>query len=268
MNSYRNIMEVLVEQEARRQLGAIDDDRPLEISEVVSYALNRLPTLYASTNKGLKFQLKRGHMDYGSQIFQVVQSAIAAVSQQPQQTTTPIRPEDRAEWAEVVGGATRIAKQRKVSSQWQSITHPSIPGVAIRPTLAARYRAFPNSHPDLLAATVSASAVATPLQLPVSTSALEADGTPVNRLPIPASDEIPTLLNANEGMEFFAPTAEQCEIVPSIEVAQSSIAPSEDEITNLFYAGEQAPAIDSLLQWIEETDEAWWDGVFSQSKSA
>lgn len=260
-------MEVLVEQEARRQLGAVNDDRPLELSEVVSYALNRLPTLYASTKQGLQFQLQRGHMDYGSQIFQVVQSAIAAVSQHPQ-TTTPIRPEDRAEWAEVIGGATRVAKQRKLSSKWQPIARSPIPGVAVRPTLAARYRAFPRNHSAPCAATVAELEVATPPQARLLPSPLEVDAKAVQRLPVAASDEIPTLLDANEGMEFFAPTAEQPEIVPSIEIAQPSISPSEGEITNLFYASEQAPAIDSLLQWIEETDEEWWDGVFSQSKSA
>lgn len=76
--SYVNVMEDIVAQEVRGQLSKmpqwIRQSRKLE--EVSAYALNRLPTLYASSQKGWKHQHEFAQRELKHQIKEVVREAV------------------------------------------------------------------------------------------------------------------------------------------------------------------------------------------------
>lgn len=92
MKTYQNIMELLVEKEVERQIQALPQQTAdwIEPIHVVTYALNRLPTLYANSEEGLGYQLRKGEQGYGARIAQAVHWAILAVQRDPLQHRTPI----------------------------------------------------------------------------------------------------------------------------------------------------------------------------------
>lgn len=90
---YCNVMESLVEQEVSRQLSKLSSQmvsylRPVEI---VTYALNRLPALYACSERGFEQQIKRARQEQGPQIVQAVRWAIMAVQQDPLRKFVPLK---------------------------------------------------------------------------------------------------------------------------------------------------------------------------------
>jgi hypothetical protein len=93
MEPYKNVMEILVEQEVLRQLNAL----PARVSsyikqtELLAFALNQLPPLYATSEKGLDYQLAKGSAKFAAQITQSVQRAIAAVRRDPLRSHVPLR---------------------------------------------------------------------------------------------------------------------------------------------------------------------------------
>ena len=96
---YRNIMETLVEKEVSRQIGKLPPQvanylRPVEI---ITYALNRLPALYACSERGLQQQLKKAQQEQGPQIVQAVRWAIMAVQQDPLRKFVPFKQEEQAQ---------------------------------------------------------------------------------------------------------------------------------------------------------------------------
>jgi hypothetical protein len=94
---YRNVMEGLVEQEVARQLSKLPGQmvsylRPVEI---VTYALNRLPALYACSERGVDQQTRKAKQEQGPQIVQAVRWAIMAVQQDPLRKFVPIKPAEQ-----------------------------------------------------------------------------------------------------------------------------------------------------------------------------
>jgi len=79
--SSRNVMEILVVEEVERQI----HDLPSKIAkyikpiEVTAYALNRLPGLYATSERGWQRQLNRGRTDFSEQVTITVRQAVIAV---------------------------------------------------------------------------------------------------------------------------------------------------------------------------------------------
>ncbi|MEM1308081.1 MAG: late competence development ComFB family protein [Cyanobacteria bacterium P01_D01_bin.71] len=90
--AYINVMESLVAQEVENQLQRIPARvrRYLKLEEVVTYALNRLPTLYASSQKGWQYQQKMASQDMEHQIADAVRQAIAAVQVDPLRLSQPL----------------------------------------------------------------------------------------------------------------------------------------------------------------------------------
>ncbi|WP_013324495.1 late competence development ComFB family protein [Gloeothece verrucosa] len=86
-----NVMEVLVQQEIEKQLRDYSCRlKPyLNRVEVATFALNRLPALYASTIDGKNYQIALGKK-YQQQITLAVRRAIAAVERDPLRTSKPI----------------------------------------------------------------------------------------------------------------------------------------------------------------------------------
>lgn len=90
---YVNVMELLVAEEVDRQLANLPErvSKYIKRTEVETFALNRLPALYASSEKGLQHQYDRALQDYKSQIFSAVRQAFAAVQIDPIRLSQPLQ---------------------------------------------------------------------------------------------------------------------------------------------------------------------------------
>lgn len=90
---YVNVMELLVAEEVDRQLASLPErvSKYIKRTEVETFALNRLPALYASSEKGLKHQYDRALHDFKTQIFNAVRQAFAAVQVDPIRLSQPLK---------------------------------------------------------------------------------------------------------------------------------------------------------------------------------
>jgi len=89
---YINVMEMLVAEEVSRQLASLPErvSKYVKRTEVETFALNRLPALYASSEKGLQHQYDRALHDYKPQIVSAVRQAFAAVQVDPIRLSQPL----------------------------------------------------------------------------------------------------------------------------------------------------------------------------------
>ena len=96
---YRNIMELLVEQEVNRQLSKFSPQvaQYFRSVEIITYALNRLPSLYACSERGLEQQMKKAKQSHSQEITQAVRWAIMAIRQDPLRQFIPIDPQQQGE---------------------------------------------------------------------------------------------------------------------------------------------------------------------------
>lgn len=90
-NSYKNIMEILVDEEIDQQTCAwsLEEAQRINRIEVAAHALNHLPPLYASSQEGVTLQYERARQDYLQTITTAVSDALAAVKQIPWKGSTP-----------------------------------------------------------------------------------------------------------------------------------------------------------------------------------
>ena len=97
METYRNIMEFLVEEEVRRQLKTFPAQtaKVIRPAEVIAHALNHLPVLYATSREGFEHQCRKGRRNYGAQIERVVCQAMNIVQTHPLQNRTPLRTQQK-----------------------------------------------------------------------------------------------------------------------------------------------------------------------------
>jgi len=88
----RNVMEILVSEEIERQISRLPSNIKKFINpiEVATYALNRLPALYASSQQGFNKQKIRGRSEYSVKITQEVRKGFAAVQQDLLRSSTPL----------------------------------------------------------------------------------------------------------------------------------------------------------------------------------
>ena len=100
----RNIMEVLVEEEIERQIKRYDDNIKKHINriEVATYALNRLPPLYASCHEGFNKQKIKGRKEHSANITKTVRQAFAAVQKDLLRNSTPLMAEIKSESQEAL----------------------------------------------------------------------------------------------------------------------------------------------------------------------
>lgn len=98
--TYQNVMEVLVNEEVDRQMKQIPPKlvEYIDRVEVATYALNRLPPLYASSQEGQRHQQVRGKQKYNNEISTAVRQAFAAVQRDPLRRSTPLTREEAAEY--------------------------------------------------------------------------------------------------------------------------------------------------------------------------
>lgn len=88
----RNVMEVLVSEEIERQINRLPSNIKKFINpiEVATYALNRLPALYASSQQGFNKQKIKGRSEYTVKITQEVRKGFAAVQKDLLRSSTPL----------------------------------------------------------------------------------------------------------------------------------------------------------------------------------
>jgi hypothetical protein len=90
--TYRNVMEPLVIEEVERQFGKLAPKvvSYLNKTEVIAYALNRLPPLYATSEQGWQQQHNRARKTMNTQIVTAVRQAIAAIQRDPLRSAAPL----------------------------------------------------------------------------------------------------------------------------------------------------------------------------------
>jgi len=91
--AYINVMELLVAEELEKQVHGLPPRvlKYMKRVEVETYALNRLPSLYASSEKGWQHQYDRAKREFRNQIKSAVRQAIAAVQIDPIRTSKPLQ---------------------------------------------------------------------------------------------------------------------------------------------------------------------------------
>ena len=88
----QNVMELLVKEEIERQVNRypVNLKKYINKLEVATYALNRLPALYASSHKGKNQQKIIGKKKFKHQITMAVRQGLAAVQRDPLRVSTPL----------------------------------------------------------------------------------------------------------------------------------------------------------------------------------
>lgn len=113
MSSCRNALEELVIEEAESQykkLGA-DVKKRVDLSEVIAYTLNRLPPMYATTQRGWVQQRKKADQEMGAAITKTVRNGFLSTQSDVLRQTDPIPAH------ELISQARSLAKLRKLFSK-------------------------------------------------------------------------------------------------------------------------------------------------------
>lgn len=89
---YRNALEPLVTKEVMRQLKQMPPKlaKYLNPAQIVAYALNRLPALYATSIEGWIRQQQKAEKELSAQIVLAVRQGCAAVQRDPLKCSTPL----------------------------------------------------------------------------------------------------------------------------------------------------------------------------------
>lgn len=90
-NSYKNIMEILVDEEIDQQTCAwsLEEAQRINRIEVAAHALNNLPPLYASSQEGITRQYEYAQRECYHSIETAVSDALATVKEMPWKGSTP-----------------------------------------------------------------------------------------------------------------------------------------------------------------------------------
>jgi hypothetical protein len=96
---HRNVMEMLVAEEIERQIVRLPSNIQKFVNpiEVATYALNRLPALYASSQQGFNKQKLKGRSEHSVKITQEVRKGFAAIQQDLLRNSTPLQAENESE---------------------------------------------------------------------------------------------------------------------------------------------------------------------------
>ncbi|MGF1602709.1 MAG: late competence development ComFB family protein [Thermosynechococcaceae cyanobacterium] len=93
--TYTNVTELLVKEEIKKQTANLNANwtESLSLSEIIAYALNRLPSRYATSQEGLYRLRQLMQQKLGKQIEATVGEALRVIHKQPR-LTTPLRPHE------------------------------------------------------------------------------------------------------------------------------------------------------------------------------
>jgi hypothetical protein len=89
---YSNILEKLVASIAVRQMARLNPElaERIPIEEVVAYTLNRLPPMYATSDRGFKALHMRAKSELANQIISTMRQGIMKVGQTPHKSVPPL----------------------------------------------------------------------------------------------------------------------------------------------------------------------------------
>jgi len=115
--TYRNVMESLVVEEVEKQFQALPAKVASYVNkaEIIAFALNRLPALYATSEKGWQQQRERARKEMDSRIVTAVRQAIAAVQRDPLRVVVPLRVEDNHEAQLALQGLRALLQREELS---------------------------------------------------------------------------------------------------------------------------------------------------------
>jgi len=121
MTSLKNVLEEIVVLEVQEQLKHLSPTarEAINLSEVAAFALNRLPALYASTNRGWVQQRKRAHSELQHQIVSAVQQSLLGVRRDPLRKPTKIAASKVETPAHILARLQKLFS--KPSLQWQEV---------------------------------------------------------------------------------------------------------------------------------------------------
>jgi hypothetical protein len=90
---YYNAIEPMVVEEVERQLNKLSPKmlKYVDPAQVIAYALNRLPALYATSEEGWHWQQVRAKTKLKQQITIAVRQALIAVQSDPLKVSTPLQ---------------------------------------------------------------------------------------------------------------------------------------------------------------------------------
>jgi hypothetical protein len=113
MSSCRNALEELVIEEAEAQYKRLGTDvkNRVDLSEVIGYTLNRLPPMYATTQRGWVQQRKRADQELGGAIAKTVRNGFLSTQ------SDVLRQNDPIPAHELISQARSLFKLRKLFSK-------------------------------------------------------------------------------------------------------------------------------------------------------
>lgn len=143
--AYMNVMELLVAEEVEQQLRNLPPRviKYLKVVEVETYALNRLPALYASSEKGWQHQYDKAKRELRNQIKSAVRQAVAAVQVDPIRSSEPLQLGQGDEATGVLDSLRDLLKQPDLS--WDGVINRLRDIVGNRPGSVPQ---IPESDPE------------------------------------------------------------------------------------------------------------------------
>jgi Late competence development protein ComFB len=130
--TYINAMEILVEEEVDRRIEQLPEAHRAYLNrmEIIAYALNQLPALYATGEKGLTFQLQQGRTQHAAKLQQAVQRSLAAVLRDPILNYEPLRLQAPAGLRDVLNRIRHLLHNEQID--WETL--PEILEALVRDT--------------------------------------------------------------------------------------------------------------------------------------
>jgi len=134
--AYTNVMERLVAEEVQRQKGKLPPKlrEYIKTVEVETYALNRLPALYASSEKGWQMQYEKAGKTNAESVSKAVRQGIAAVQVDPLRASQPLSVKQNDESEAVLTSFRNMLNQPELS--WDDIMYK------------CKRLLLPRDHPD------------------------------------------------------------------------------------------------------------------------
>ncbi|MGB3570932.1 MAG: late competence development ComFB family protein [Phormidesmis sp.] len=134
--AYTNVMERLVAEEVARQKAKLSPKlrQYIKTVEVETYALNRLPPLYASSEKGWQMQYEKVGKQHAETIHKAVRQGIAAVQVDPLRASEPLHVRQGDESETVLAAFRNMLNQPELT--WDDIIYK------------CKRLLLPRNHPD------------------------------------------------------------------------------------------------------------------------
>lgn len=121
IRAYTNVMEVMVADEVKHQLSQLSPRvlKYIKGVEVETYALNRLPSLYASSEKGWRCQYDKARRAHQAKVADAVRQAIAAVQVDPIRSSQPLPLPQTQEAATILARFKKVLNSPELT--WETL---------------------------------------------------------------------------------------------------------------------------------------------------